>query len=132
MWFCIIRLLPCAIISAERTFPIIKSCIIDIEHCGLSVQVIATGNYLLNVNRFEMFSPNNKLEIKVPHPFDKHRIVFLTFHFVHTLKSIRKNWLDQHIHCLAISICTDPNFHYISSHLSAYYRKYTLNEVSIR
>ena len=34
-WSCISRLLPCASITAERIFPIIKSCIIDIEHCGL-------------------------------------------------------------------------------------------------
>ena len=82
---CISRLLPCASISAEKIFPIIKSCIIDIEHCGLSVQVIATDNYPLKVNLFQMFSPNNKLEIKVPHPVDNHRILFLTFDFVHIL-----------------------------------------------
>ena len=94
-WSCISRLLPCASISAEKIFPIIRSCIIDIEHCGLSVQVVATDNYPLNVNLFKMFSPNNKLEIKVPHPFDEHRILFLTFDFVHILKSIRNNWLNQ-------------------------------------
>ena len=31
-WSCISRLLPRASISAERIFPIIKSCIIDIEN----------------------------------------------------------------------------------------------------
>ena len=61
----------------------------------MSVQVVATDNYPLNVNLFKMFSPNNKLEIKVPHPFDEHRILFFTFDFVHILKSIRNNWLNQ-------------------------------------
>ena len=94
-WSCISRLIPCGSISAEKIFPIIKSCIIDIEHCGLKVQVIATDNYPLNVNLFEIFSSNNKLEIKVPHPFDTQRVLFLTFDFVHKLKSIRSNWLNQ-------------------------------------
>ena len=36
-----------------------------------------------------------------------------------------------YIHCLDISICTDTISTPISSHFSVYYRKYTLNEVSI-
>ena len=43
-WSCIVRLLPCGSITAEIMFPIIKSCIIDIENCGLRVQVISTDN----------------------------------------------------------------------------------------
>ena len=93
--YCISRLLPCASISAEKIFPIIRAGIIDIEHCGLCVQVVATDNYSLNVNLFKMFSPNHKLEIKVPHPFDEHILLFLTFDFVDILKSIRNNWLNQ-------------------------------------
>ena len=94
-WSCISRLLPCASISAEKIFPIIKSCIIDIEHCGLKVQVISTDNYPLNVNLFKLFSPNGKLECRVPHPLYENRFLFLTFDFVHILKSIRNNWLNQ-------------------------------------
>ena len=110
-WSCISRLLPCASISAEKIFPIIRSCIIDIEHCGLSFVAtdnyplhvnlfkifVATDNYPLHVNLFKIFSPNNELEIKVPHPFDEHSILFLTFDFVHILKIIRNNWLNQKI-----------------------------------
>ena len=94
-WSCISRLLPCASITAEKIFPIIKSCIIDIEHCGLKVQVISTDNYPLNVSVFKLFSSNGKLETSVSHPFDSDRILFLTFDFVHILKSIRNNWLNQ-------------------------------------
>ena len=94
-WSCISRLLPCASISAEKIFPIIKSCIKDIEHCGLKVQVISTDNYPLNVNLFKLFSSNEKLETNVSHPFDSNRILFLTFDFVHILKSIPNNWLNQ-------------------------------------
>ena len=57
-WSCISRLIPCASISAEYLFPIIKSCILDIESCGLKVQIISTDNYPLNVNLFKLFSPN--------------------------------------------------------------------------
>ncbi|KAI6658898.1 Transposable element P transposase [Oopsacas minuta] len=38
-WSCISRLLPCGSISAEKIFLIIKECIIDIENCGLRVQL---------------------------------------------------------------------------------------------
>ncbi|KAI6648710.1 Transposable element P transposase [Oopsacas minuta] len=94
-WSCISRLLPCGSISAEKIFPIIKECIIDIENCGLRVQVISTDNYPLNVNLFKLFSLSGKLETRVPHPFDPTRFLFLTFDFVHILKSIRNNWLNQ-------------------------------------
>ena len=69
-WSCISRLLPCGSISAEKIFPIIKQCVIDIENCGLRVHVISTDNYPLNVNIFKLFSLSGKLETKVPHPFD--------------------------------------------------------------
>lgn len=94
-WSCISRLLPCGSISAEKVFPIIKECIIDIENCGLRVQVISTDNYPLNVNIFKLFSLSGKLETRVPHPFDPTRFLFLTFDFVHILKSTRNNWLNQ-------------------------------------
>ena len=42
-----------------------------------------------------MFSPARKLETRVPHPSDNARVLFLTFDFVHILKSIRNNWLNQ-------------------------------------
>ncbi|KAI6652430.1 Transposable element P transposase [Oopsacas minuta] len=94
-WSCISRLLPCGSISAEKIFPIIKECIIDIENCGLRVQIISTGNYPLSVNLFKLFSMSGKLETRVPHPFDPTRFPFLTFDFVHILKIIRNNWLNQ-------------------------------------
>ena len=97
-WSCISRLLPCGSISAEKIFPIIKQCVIDIENCGLRVHVISTDNYPLNVNIFKLFSLSGKLETKVPHPFDQTRCLFLTFDFVHILKSIRNNWLNQKNH----------------------------------
>ena len=65
------------------------SCILDIEHCGLKVQVISTGKYPLNVNFCKLFSSNGKLETSVSHPVDGNRILFFTFDFVHIVKSIR-------------------------------------------
>ena len=51
----------------KRSFPsAIKSCIIDIEHCGLKFQIISTDNYPLNVNLFKLFSLSGRLETKAP------------------------------------------------------------------
>ena len=36
-WSCIIRLLPCASVTAEKLFNRVKSCIHDVEDCGLFV-----------------------------------------------------------------------------------------------
>ena len=101
------RLIPCPSISAENIFPIIKSCIIDVENCGLRVEVISTDNYPLNVNLYKLFPPNKKLDIQVPHPSDVNRVLFLTFDFVHILKSIRNNWLNHSL--LYIQLCNPPN-----------------------
>ena len=94
-WSTIIRLLPCATSSAIEIFPIIKSVIRDVESCGLFVHVLCTDNYPMNVNIFKLFAPNRTLEHIVPHPLDFNRPLFLMFDFVHILKSIRNNWLNQ-------------------------------------
>ena len=44
---------------------------------------------------FKLFSLTGKLETRVPHPCGIDRSLFLTFDFVHILKSIRNNWLNQ-------------------------------------
>ena len=94
-WSTIVRLLPCSNSSAMDIFPIIKHVIEDIERCGLFVKVICTDNYPMNVNIFKMFSPTHTLEPIVPHILDPDRILILLFDFVHILKSIRNNWLNQ-------------------------------------
>ena len=110
--------LQCASVSAEKLFDIIKSCIRDVEECGLFVHVISTDNYPLNVKLFKLFSTLGKLETRVPHPNDIHRSLFLTFDFVHILKTIRNNWLNQQsesklfsypdLNCISIDQCTNP------------------------
>ena len=117
-WSCIVRLLPCASVTAEKLFNIIKSCILDVEECGLFVHVISTDNYPLNVKLFKLFSPFGKLETRVPHPSDIHGGLFLTFDFVHTLKTIRNNWLNKKsdsklfsypdLNCISIDQCINP------------------------
>ena len=94
-WSCVVRLLPCASVSAEKLFDTIKSFICDVENCGLFVQIIYTDNYPLNVKLFKLFSRTGKLETRVPHPCDIDRNLFLTFDFMHILKTIRNNWLNQ-------------------------------------
>ena len=43
---------------------------------------------------FKLFSPAGRLEPCVPHPCDISRPLFLTYDFVHILKTIRNNWLN--------------------------------------
>ena len=52
-----------ATISAKHLFSIIKSCILDIESCGLKIQIISTENYPLNVNLFKLFFPTKQLRL---------------------------------------------------------------------
>ena len=117
-WSYIVRLLPSASVTAENLFETIKSCIRNVEECGLFVQIISTDNYPLNVKLFKFFSPTGKLDAKVPHPCDINRNLFLTFDFVHILKSVRNNWLNQQsdgklfsypdLNCISIDQCTYP------------------------
>ena len=94
-WSEIVRLLPCSSTSAIELKPIITHLIGDIENCGLSVHVICTDNYPLNVSLFKLFSPDQRtLTPEVIHPCDPHRPLFFIFDFVHILKTIRNNWLN--------------------------------------
>ena len=117
-WSWVVLLLPCASVSAEKLFDTIKSCICDVEECELFVQIISTDNYPLNVKLFKLFSPTGKLETRVPHPCDTHRGIFLIFDFVHILKTVRNNWLNQQtdwklfsypdFDCISIDRSTNP------------------------
>ena len=93
--------------SAQQLFPTIKFVINDIKQCNLSVQVISTDAYPLNVNLFKLFSPDHSLQPVVPHPLDSTSNLFLIFDFVHILKSIRNNWLNLKNHD---KIFKYPNF----------------------
>ena len=94
-WSTIVRLLPCSRTSASELFPITKQIISDIENCDLQVQVLCTDNYPLNVRLFKCFSPSATLEPTVPHPIDSARSLNLMFDFVHIIKTIRNNWINQ-------------------------------------
>ena len=75
-WSCIVRLLPCASLSAEKIFTTVKSCIRDVEDCGLTVQIISTDDYSLNVKLFKLFSLGGGLEPRIPHPCDEKESFF--------------------------------------------------------
>ena len=115
-WSTIVRLLPCSNSSASELFPIIKMVIEDIERCGLYVQVLCTDNYPMNVSIFKLFSPNNTLNTIVPHIVDPNRPLFLIFDFVHIIKSIRNNWINQKDSCRSF---TYPNFEDFSTNYTA-------------
>ena len=67
----------------------------DVESCNLQIQVICTDNYLLNVNLFKLLSPTSSLETCVPHPLESSRPLHLIFDFVHIVKTVRNNWINQ-------------------------------------
>ena len=94
-WSTIVRLLPCSETSASEIYPITKKVISDIESCDLFVVTLITDNYPLNVRLFKSFSNTSQLEHCVPHPVDSSRCLFFLFDFVHILKTIRNNWLNQ-------------------------------------
>ena len=115
-WSTIVRLLPCSNSSAAELFPIIKMVIEDIERCGLYVQVLCTDNYPMNVSIFKLFSPTNTLDHIVPHILDADRPLFLIFDFVHILKTIRNNWVNQNDYRKSFSY---PNFEDFSTTYTA-------------
>ena len=106
-WSTIVRLLPCSNSSTAELFPIIEMVIEDVERCGLNVQVLCTDNYPMNVNIFKLFSPTNILDYIVPHILNADRPLFLMFDFVHILKTIRNNWVNQKDYRRSFSY---PNF----------------------
>ena len=85
----------CSETSAAEIFPITKKVISNIESCDLFIVTLITDNYPLNVRLFKLFSNTSQLEHCVPHPVDSSRSLFFLFDFVHILKTIRNNWLNQ-------------------------------------
>ena len=81
-----VRLIPHSTTGAQVIYPIIIQVIADIEQCGLSVQVLCTDNYPLNVSILKLFSPDKKtLQLVVPHPLFANRSLVLMFDLVHIL-----------------------------------------------
>ena len=69
--------------------------IADIEKCNLNVVVLCSDNLPLNQNLFKLFSRKHVIEQSVPHSCDPNRPLFLIFYFVHIIKCVRNNWLNQ-------------------------------------
>ena len=95
-WSEIVRLYPIASTDAIENFDIVTTVIADIEDCNLNVVVLCSDNLPLNQNLFKQFSSKHEIKQSVPHPCDPHRPFFLIFDFVHIIRSIRNNWLNQH------------------------------------
>ena len=91
-WSTIIRLLPLCTSSAQQLLPTILDEITDVEQCNLSVKVISTDAYPMNVSLFKVISHDHKPQLVIPYPGDSTRSMYLTFNFVHLLK--RNNCLN--------------------------------------
>ena len=74
----------------------VTTVIAEIEECNLNIVVLYSGNIPLNQSLFKLFSRKHVIEQSVPHPRDPNRPLFLIFDFVHIIKCIRNNWLNQH------------------------------------
>ena len=94
-WSTVVLLLLCAKYSAAQILPIFLEVIKDIESCNLQVQVVYTDNYPLKVSLFKLLSPTTNLETCIPHPLQPCRPLNLIFDFVHIIKTIRNNWVNQ-------------------------------------
>ena len=93
------RLCPSHFSTAEELYPFVRSVILDIERCGLFIEVLIADNFPMNVRLFKLFSSDKKtLAPEVPHPINPDRTLFILFDFVHILKSIRNNWLNLKDH----------------------------------
>ena len=75
--------------------PITIQVVKKIEKYSLFVDVIVSDNYPLNINLFKLLGKNKELFSHVPHSIDSKRSFFLLFDFVHIIKCIRNNWLNQ-------------------------------------
>ena len=74
----------------------VTTVIADIEKCNRNVVVLCSDNLPLNQSLFKLFSRKHIIVQSVPHPCDPNRPLFLIYDFVHIIKCIRNNWLNQH------------------------------------
>ena len=91
----VVRLLPLVNPKASDLLPITVQVIKDIEQFGLLVDVIVSDNYPLNVNLFKLLGNSKEILSRVQHPNNNQRSLYLMFDFVHIIKTIRNNWLNQ-------------------------------------
>ena len=94
-WSSVVRFLPLSIPKYSDLLPITQQVIKDIEKSGLIVDAIVSDNYPLNVYLFKLLGDSKELLPCVPHPTDSKRILYLVFDFVHIIKLIRNNWVNQ-------------------------------------
>ena len=94
-WSSIVQLLPCSETSAPEIFPITKKVISDVESCDPFVATLITDNFPLNVRLVKLSTNTSQLEHCVSHPIDPSSYLFFLLDFVHILKTIRYNWVNQ-------------------------------------
>ena len=59
------------------------------------MQVVCADNYPLSVSLFKLVSPTTNLETCAPHPLQPCIPLYLIFDFIHIIKTIRNNWINQ-------------------------------------
>ena len=94
-WSSVVRVFPLTNPKASDLLQITQQIVRDIEKCGLFVDAIVSDNYPLNVSLFKLLGNSKELLPCVPHPNDSRRFLYLVFDFVHIIKTIRNNWVNQ-------------------------------------
>ena len=94
-WSSVVRLLPLSNPKASDLLSITLQVIKDIEQVDLFVDVIVSDNYPLNVNLFKLLGNSKEPLSYVPHPTNNKRPLYLFFDFIHILKTIKNNWINQ-------------------------------------
>lgn len=90
----VVHILPIRSISAEKLHFYLLKIINGLEKIGFKVLCICSDNSI-NRKAVSYFSSPPQLSIVYGHPFDSKRPLFYMIDFVHLLKCIRNNWINQ-------------------------------------
>nr|XP_037289862.1 uncharacterized protein LOC119184554 [Rhipicephalus microplus] len=90
----VVHILPARTMNAHSLHAVLKNVIIGVEEIGFKVPAVVSDN-AINRKTLSMFSDPPKLSIVYPNPKDATRFMFYVVDFVHLLKCIRNNWINQ-------------------------------------
>ncbi|XP_042913759.1 uncharacterized protein [Parasteatoda tepidariorum] len=91
----VVHVLPVKKITGEILHEFLNKVILGLEELGFFVISVTTDNNSINRKAMSLFVNPPKLQFVYPHPIDNNRPLFFLIDFVHLLKCIRNNWLNQ-------------------------------------
>lgn len=94
----VVSLIPVKNLTALQLKGLMVDVLIKLENIGFTVISFISDNNAVNRKAFELFFPNNSLQVSITHPLDPQRLLFFIFDVVHILKCIRNNWISKRTH----------------------------------